>query len=97
MDQATQTVLKLNIEMERCYSDFIIEQELPYTLNEKLIVIPEFLSLEDEHHFELNNHIAIIDSKTGEIKGKYFDRSCNQRLDIRCCKINQYCFGYDLL
>jgi len=73
MDQVTETVLKLNIEMERCYSDYIIEQELPYTQNEKLIVIPVFESLEDEYHFELNNHIAIINSKTGDIKSKYFE------------------------
>lgn len=75
MDQVTETVLKMNIELERCYSDYIIEQELPYSSNEKLIVIPEFETLEDEYHFELNTHIAIIDSKTGKIKNKYFESS----------------------
>ncbi|PHS08591.1 MAG: hypothetical protein COA88_06405 [Kordia sp.] len=39
---------------------------------ESIIVIPEIVD-EGEHYFELNSHILIVDSTTGDIKHRYFE------------------------
>lgn len=70
------TVLKnLNIKKENCDLNLIASKENPNNPNETIFAIPEIANsdTEDDTYFEFNSHILIVDSKTGEIKQKYFE------------------------
>ena len=65
---------QLKIKKTDCKTEFIIIKKTPNNDTESIIVIPELVS-EDEHYFELNSHILIIDNKTGKIKNRFFESS----------------------
>ena len=65
---------QLDLNKSKIKNEFVALNEIPNNPNETILVIPEIVE-EDEHYFELNSHILIIDSKTGKIKSKYFESS----------------------
>ena len=87
LDKATTTVTKidfnlidtvlknLKIEKEDCKLDLIALKENPSNSKETIIAIPEIIKTdpEDDSYFEFDSHILIVDTKTGEIKQKYFE------------------------
>lgn len=68
-------VLKnLNIKKENCKVDLIVLKKIPNSPEETIVVIPEIAD-EGEQYLELNSHILIANTKTGEITHKFFESS----------------------
>lgn len=65
---------QLNLKVTKCKLDLVATKTRPNNPEETIMVIPEIVA-EDEHYFELNSHILIVDSKTGEIKSRFFESS----------------------
>jgi len=69
------TVLdKLNLSKKQCKTDLITSRENPMNENETIMVIPEIVE-DEEYYFELDGHILIVNTNTGEIKQQYFESS----------------------
>lgn len=65
---------QLNLNKSKIKSELVVSKEIPNNPNETILVIPEIV-VEEEDYFELNSHILIIDSETGNIKYSYFESS----------------------
>ena len=71
----TFKILKqLNLSEHNCMMSLIVSKVIPNNPEESIYVIPEIVK-GDVTFFELNSHILIVNSKTGEIKNKYFESS----------------------
>lgn len=65
---------QLNLKKSKIKTELVVFKSFPNNLNETIIVIPEIVD-EGEMYFELNSHILIIDSKSGNIKSYFFESS----------------------
>lgn len=69
------TVVKqLHLDKSKIKTELVISKSFPNNPNKTIIVIPEIVD-EGEMYFELNSHILIIDSKSGNIKSYFFESS----------------------
>ncbi|WP_103070127.1 PA3715 family protein [Aquimarina sediminis] len=68
-------IQQLNLDKQKIKEEFIVSKVQPHNPNETIVVIPEIAGEEDEHLFELNSHIVLVDNTTGKITHKYFESS----------------------
>ena len=59
--------LKLNLLKVKI--EFVVSEEHPDNPDDIIVVVPEIVK-EGEHYFELNNHILIVNSRSGEVMQK---------------------------
>ena len=69
-----KVVKQLHIDKSKIKTELVISKSFPNNPNKTIIVIPEIVD-EGEMYFELNSHILIIDSKSGNIKSYFFESS----------------------
>ncbi|WP_143273659.1 hypothetical protein [Aquimarina sp. MAR_2010_214] len=62
------------MDKSKIKNDLIISKALPNNAKEIIIVIPEIVD-EEEHYFELNSYILIVNNETGKIINTYFESS----------------------
>lgn len=72
--QLSKILTQLNLNEQQCKLDLIVSKPFPGSKNETIIVIPE-IAKEEEYGFELHSHILIVNSKTSNIKHRYFQNS----------------------
>ncbi|WP_435263516.1 hypothetical protein [Tenacibaculum sp. nBUS_03] len=71
-----RVIEQLNIDVSKVKSDLVIFKNVPNTAQETIMVIPEYVNTNnDEHHYELNSHIIVVNNTTGKITHKYFESS----------------------
>ena len=63
----------LGLKKENLKTSLISSSVSPINNQETIIIIPEIENEEIDCCFELNSHILIVDTKTGNIKNKYFE------------------------
>ncbi|SEE66901.1 hypothetical protein SAMN04487765_3706 [Tenacibaculum sp. MAR_2010_89] len=67
---------QLNLDLSKVNTDLLVTKTMPNNSQEIIMVIPAYADTNnDEHHFELNSHIVIVNSNTGKITHKYFESS----------------------
>ncbi len=66
-------IQQLGLNKLKIKEEFIVSKVQPHNPNETIVVIPEIEGDDDEHHFELNSHIVIVNSTTGKITHKYYE------------------------
>ena len=69
-----KVVKQLHLDKSKIQNELVVSTIIPNNPNETIIVIPEIVD-EGEMYFELNSHILIIDSKSGNIKSHFFESS----------------------
>jgi len=72
--QINKILNQLDINASKCKLDLIRYKALPNTPEETIAVIPE-ITYEDEHIFELNSHILIVNTKSSKIINSFFESS----------------------
>ncbi|WP_431166291.1 hypothetical protein [Tenacibaculum halocynthiae] len=69
-------IKQLNLNVSKVNTDLLETKTMPNNSQEIIMVIPAYVDTNnDEHHFELNSHIVIVNSNTGKITHKYFESS----------------------
>jgi len=68
-------IQQLNLNKQKIKTDLIISKVTPNNSNETIIVIPEISGEYDEHFFELNSHVVLVNNKTAKVTHKYFESS----------------------
>jgi hypothetical protein len=71
IDLVQNTLNKLNIKKENCFTKFIINQKI--SKSESIILIPE-INEKGNGYITLNGHILIINSKNGEIQSSFSEK-----------------------
>ncbi|EZH73416.1 hypothetical protein ATO12_15870 [Aquimarina atlantica] len=66
---------QLNLDKLKIKEEFIVSKVQPHNPNETIVVIPEIAGEDDEHLFELNSYIVLVDNTTQKITHKYFESS----------------------
>lgn len=68
---------ELNLQENDVNLELVCEKILPYSKDKSVIVIPEYSANRkdeyDEHYFELNAHILIVENLTGKIVSKFYE------------------------
>ncbi|WP_299312664.1 hypothetical protein [uncultured Aquimarina sp.] len=70
-----EVIQQLNLNKQTIKTDLIVSKVQPNNSNETIIVIPEIYGEYDEHFFELNSHVVIVNNTTGKITHRYFEGS----------------------
>ena len=65
---------QLQLELSNIKKNLVVFKVQPNNPNETIVVIPEFKDSDyDEHHFQLNSHIVLVNTTTANITHKYFE------------------------
>ncbi|MDH7447579.1 hypothetical protein [Aquimarina sp. 2201CG14-23] len=82
-------IQQLGVNKLKIQEDFIIAKVQPNNSNETIVVIPEIVGEYDEHHFELNSHIVLVNNTTGKITHKYFESSKTNGWESDAIKLSE--------
>jgi len=74
IDLENTVIKQLKLNPNNIAKALIVHKELPNTLNETIIVVPEIVD-KGEQYFELNSYILIVNNVTGKIIHQYFESS----------------------
>lgn len=66
----TITLEELKLNLLNIKTEFVVSEEHPDNPDDIIVVVPEIVE-EGEHYFELNNHILIINARSGEVMQKF--------------------------
>ncbi|WP_028982236.1 hypothetical protein [Sporocytophaga myxococcoides] len=67
-------LLQLNIKESDCYKELVVEKTIPYAPGKSVLIVPKIVEREEDDYFLLDSYILIIDSNTGKILNKFFEK-----------------------
>lgn len=65
-------LFQLNLKIEDCMQDMIVEKQVPGSLKESIVVIPKIVEMEEDY-FSLDTYIVVVNNVNGNIKHKYYE------------------------
>ncbi|MFC5048383.1 hypothetical protein ACFSTE_13600 [Aquimarina hainanensis] len=68
-----RVIQQLNLDKQKIKEEFVVSKVQPHNPNETIVVIPEVAGEDDEHLFELNSYIVLVDNTTQKITHTYFE------------------------
>lgn len=68
-------IQQLGINTLKVMEEFVVFKVQPHDPNETIVIIPEIEGDYDEHHFELNSYIVLVNNTTKKITHKYYESS----------------------
>ncbi|MBO9700770.1 MAG: hypothetical protein J7604_11220 [Sporocytophaga sp.] len=65
---------QLSIKESDCYKQLVVEKSIPYALGKSVLIVPKIVERDGDEYFLLDGYILIIDSNTGKILNKFFEK-----------------------